>query len=286
MTQASLAGAFARLLTLVIASFLAFAVRAESDIQGSRDHPLVNPFPGYFSEDYRQAYFDSYNFRVKVNKDEYEEKAVEGKFTFIGYRPKEGTRKPSSLQVVRNFQNALVQAGAKLVWEQPGTGDRLLTLVLAKGGRETWIEVAAGDGGDWYALNIVEKGAMAQEITASGIYDTLAKQGRIALYILFDTGKATIKPESQDIVKQVVDMMKAHPDLKVAVEGHTDNVGAPAANKALSEQRAKSVMAAITSQGVAPARLAAAGFGQDKPVADNATEDGRARNRRVELVRR
>ena len=81
-------------------------------------------------------------------------------------------------------------------------------------------------------------------------------------------------------------MMKAHPEVKVAVEGHTDNVGAPASNRTLSDQRAKSVVAAITAQGIGAGRLTAAGFGQDKPVADNASEDGRARNRRVELVRR
>jgi OOP family OmpA-OmpF porin len=282
-------GALARLLPAAFAALataFSFAARAQSDIEGSRDHPLLSRFAGYFIEDYRAADFDAYNFRVMVNKDEYEEKAVEGKLTFIGYRPREGARRPSSLQVVRNFQNAVTQAGGRLAWEQPGTGDRLLTLVLARGGRETWIEVAAGEGGDWYTLNIVEKGAMAQEITAGAIYDALAKQGRIALDILFDTNKATIRPESQAIVAQVVDMLKAHPDLRIAVEGHTDNVGAPAANKALSNQRAKAVMAAIVKQGVAASRLTASGFGQEKPVADNASEGGRARNRRVELVRR
>lgn len=279
-------GAFARLLPAALAALATCLAHAQSDMPGSRDHPLLTRFQGYYIEDYRQADFDSYTFRVKVNKDEFEEKPVEGKLTFIGHRPREGVRQPSSLAIVRNIQNALVAAGAKLVWEQPGTGDRLLTLVLAKGGRETWVEVAAGDGGDWYTLNIVEKGEMAQEITAGTIYDALAKQGRIALNILFDTNKATIKPESQAIVAQVVDMLKAHPELGIAVEGHTDNVGAPAANKALSDQRAKAVMAAIAKQGIAATRLTAAGFGQERPVADNATEDGRAKNRRVELVRR
>lgn len=279
-------GALARLLSFAFAALAACLAHAQQDIPGSRDHPLLTRFQGYFIEDYRQADFDSHAFRVKVNKDEFEEKAVEGRLTFIGHRPREGVRQPSSLAIVRNVQNALVAAGAKLVWEQPGTGDRLLTLVLAKGGRETWIEVAAGEGGEWYTLNIVEKGEMAQEISAGALYDALAKQGRVALDILFDTNKATIRPESRGIVARVVEMLKAHPELGIAVEGHTDNVGAPAANKALSDLRAKAVVAAITGQGVAATRLSAAGFGQEKPVADNATEEGRAKNRRVELVRR
>ena len=72
----------------------------------------------------------------------------------------------------------------------------------------------------------------------------------------------------------------------MAVEGRTDNIGAPAANKILSEQRARSVVAAITAQGIAADLPTAAAYGQDKPVADNANDEGRARNRRVELVRR
>ena len=70
------------------------------------------------------------------------------------------------------------------------------------------------------------------------------------------------------------------------MEGHTDNVGSPASNKTLSEARAKSVVSAIVSQGVAADRLSPVGFGQDKPIADNSTDEGRAKNRRVELVKK
>ena len=80
--------------------------------------------------------------------------------------------------------------------------------------------------------------------------------------------------------------MKSNPGLKLSVEGHTDNAGDPASNKKLSEARAKSVTAAIVASGIEAARLSAAGFGQDKPVADNRTEEGRAKNRRVELVKK
>jgi OOP family OmpA-OmpF porin len=86
-------------------------------------------------------------------------------------------------------------------------------------------------------------------------------------------------------VQQIAIMMKAAPTLKLHVEGHTDNVGDAASNKRLSEARAKSVMDAIVQAGVAAERLEAAGFGQERPVADNRSEEGRARNRRVELVK-
>ena len=286
MIRTSTLHAIERLLLATLLLLAATEAVAQSDAAGSRDHPLFNRMAGYWIEDYEASDFNSRVFLVKTTGDEWEEKTVEGKKTEITYRLREGAKEPSSLQVVRNYVNAATQAGGKVLYQNDDPGNRVATLFLVKGGREVWVEVRGADGGGWYTLAIVEKGAMAQEISASDIYDALAKQGRIALYILFDTGKATIKPESQTIVKQVADMMKAHPELKVAVEGHTDNVGAPASNKALSDQRARAVVAAITAQGIAPARLAAAGFGQDKPVADNATEDGRAKNRRVELVRR
>lgn len=81
-------------------------------------------------------------------------------------------------------------------------------------------------------------------------------------------------------------MMKSNPELKLSVEGHTDNVGTPASNKTLSEARAKSVVSALVGQGIAADRLSPVGYGKDKPVADNGTEEGRAKNRRVELVKR
>ena len=286
MIRTSTLHAIERLLLATLLLLAATEAVAQSDAAGSRDHPLFNRMAGYWIEDYEASDFNSRVFLVKTTGDEWEEKTVEGKKTEITYRIKEGVKEPSSLQVVRNYVNAATQAGGKVLYQNDDPGNRVATLFLVKGGREVWVEVRGADGGGWYTLAIVEKGAMAQEISANDIYDALAKQGRIALYILFDTGKAAIKPESQPIVKQVVDMMKAHPELKVAVEGHTDSAGSPSSNKALSDERAKAVMAAITAQGVAPARLSAAGFGQEKPVADNRSEEGRAKNRRVEIVKK
>ena len=80
-------------------------------------------------------------------------------------------------------------------------------------------------------------------------------------------------------------LLKDNPSLNLTVEGHTDNVGTPAYNKKLSEARSRSVVAALTTQGIVPARLKAAGYGQDKPIADNSSDEGRAKNRRVELVK-
>ena len=127
---------------------------------------------------------------------------------------------------------------------------------------------------------------MQQVVTANKLLDELNKAGFIALYINFDTGKWDLKADGQATVAEIVKMLKSAPALKVSIEGHTDNVGSAAANKTLSENRAKSVMAAIVSGGIDAKRLSSAGFGQERPIADNRSEEGRAKNRRVELVKK
>lgn len=114
----------------------------------------------------------------------------------------------------------------------------------------------------------------------------LASFGRAPVYILFDTGKAELKADGQAAVQQIVALLKAAPDWKLSIEGHTDNVGQPADNLKLSQARAEAVMKAVVAQGIDAKRLGAAGRGQTQPVADNGSEGGRAKNRRVELVKR
>jgi outer membrane protein OmpA-like peptidoglycan-associated protein len=102
--------------------------------------------------------------------------------------------------------------------------------------------------------------------------------------VQFDTGKATIKPVSNDLLDQVAEVLKSHPELaRLEVQGHTDNKGTRALNKTLSQNRANAVMAALTRRGVDKSRLTAKGYGPDVPIADNATDDGRAQNRRVQF---
>ena len=123
-------------------------------------------------------------------------------------------------------------------------------------------------------------------VTADDMATALNRDGRISLHINFDTGKSTIKPDSQPIVDQIVAMMKSNSSLQLSVEGHTDNVGNAQANQTLSQSRAQAVVAAVTGAGIAASRLSASGFGQTKPVADNSTDAGRAQNRRVDLVKK
>jgi outer membrane protein OmpA-like peptidoglycan-associated protein len=128
--------------------------------------------------------------------------------------------------------------------------------------------------------------ASLQAPQANALKTALDREGRVALYVNFDFAKATLKPDAAPVVAQIVKLLKDNPGLKLSVEGHTDNVGTHDANLKLSEQRAAAVMGALVSAGIPRDRLQSAGYGPDKPVADNDTGEGRAKNRRVELVKR
>lgn len=123
-------------------------------------------------------------------------------------------------------------------------------------------------------------------VTADAMQSQLASAGHVALYINFDTDKASIRPDGKPAVDEITKLLQKDPSLKLTIEGHTDNVGDPAHNKALSQQRANAVMGSLIAAGIAKERLSAVGLGASKPVADNKDDAGRAKNRRVELVKR
>lgn len=118
------------------------------------------------------------------------------------------------------------------------------------------------------------------------LYDRMMTDGKFITYgITFDVGKATIKPESMGEINRIVTLMTENPDLKFSVEGHTDSTGNPASNQTLSEQRSQAIVAKLVELGIAQDRLTAVGKGQNSPIADNNTDEGRAKNRRVEFVK-
>ena len=265
---------------------------AQEDARNSKDHPLLTRYPNSHIVEYEKN-FNSVEFAIAAGPRgaEPQRKAVEGDATIIVYFHNSPEKQPSALQVIRNYQNAIKAIGGEVVYERlPKEGDGgETTLKVATGGKEVWVRLEVGIFSaptQSYKLWIVEVAGMQQVVTANKLLDELNKNGFIALYINFDTGKSELKADGRATVAEIVKMLKDTPSLKVAIEGHTDNVGQPAANKALSEARARSVMSAVVAGGVDAKRLSAAGFGQERPVADNRGEEGRARNRRVELVKK
>ena len=119
------------------------------------------------------------------------------------------------------------------------------------------------------------------------LYDRLTTDGKIVSYaITFETGKADLKPESIVEINRVAKLMQEHPELEFEVQGHCDNTGTDAVNDPLSQQRAEVIVNALVKQGIAQSRLTPVGKGSHAPIAPNDTADGRAKNRRVEFVKK
>ena len=261
------------------------------DAEGCKDHPMFNRMPNYFINECNDKEFDFYVFFCGYKDNEAVNTRVEGHHTYINYVLKEGSKAPSALQIVRNYENALKKINAEIIYVDNAPnmsgGGQCLTAIIKRNSNQVWFNLKeVSEGGDSYSIEIVEKEAMKQEVVANDILQSLNQDGHVALNILFDTGKSTIKPESQSMVDETYKMLSDHIDIKVSIEGHTDNVGDPAKNKKLSEDRANAVMNALIAKGIDKSRLTSAGWGQEKPVADNGTDEGKAKNRRVEIVKK
>ncbi len=280
------------LLTGLLAAATSFA---QEDAEGAKDHPAVKRYPGAIITEFKEAEFETFEFPVadepgKEGDVQTKTRTVEGRY----YQAElEFPEKASCTQVMRNYENAFKAAGLKMYkGKEPP---------MAMGwGEGRWVSAEGkphGKGGMLYILQtcdapngrlvVVEESQMAQkvEVDAGAMAEEIEKTGRVALYgINFATGKADITPDSAKTLEQIAQLLKNKPDWKLRVEGHTDNVGKAKANLELSKRRAESVKNYLVKQhGVAAARLTSEGFGDTKPLAPNTDEDGRGKNRRVEL---
>ncbi|HYN43189.1 MAG TPA: OmpA family protein, partial [Thermoanaerobaculia bacterium] len=224
--------------------------------------------------------FASHPFKLQKGKT----RTVEGKYTFITYSVDDRKDDQTGEAVVRNYENALKEIGGAVADSVPNWWVNGSVVV---DGKEVWAEAERGNGKIW--LRIVEKREMLQHVVAdaAAFRDGLKANGHVAVEgIYFDTAKAIVKLESTPALQEVAKLLAADPSLKLWVVGHTDSVGQVDANMALSKARAEAVAAALVSaHGVAAARLKGYGVGPLTPVASNDSEEGRAKNRRVELVK-
>ena len=277
---------------LVLAAGVAAAQKAPlKDLPGFKDPALFTRMPGYFldySGSVRESQFDAYEFWVQKGAKP-EKQQIEGHKIVYFYRfdASAGQVPPSQLQIQRNYHNATLKAAGKVLYEEGlRSAYFTATFLIARDGRETWAEFKSG-GGMAYYLTIVEREAMKQDVVANAdaMKSGLAESGHVEVQgIFFDFNKSEIKPESQPALQEVVKLLQASPALRVWVVGHTDNVGTAEFNVTLSSARASAVAKALVAAGIDARRLTPHGDGPFAPVATNTTEEGRARNRRVELV--
>jgi outer membrane protein OmpA-like peptidoglycan-associated protein len=187
------------------------------------------------------------------------------------------------LEKIRNAEGALKAAGYNILYSDKYFTTRYW-LTARKGPQ--WVYVYT-DGAAYEVTSVLAKQMEQQmQANAAGWADAINQTGRVSIYgINFDTGKATIRPDSEPALKEVVQLLQNNAGWAMVVAGHTDNVGARELNWTLSRQRAESVIAWLALKGIDRTRLIPAGFGDTRPLVDNGTEDGRAKNRRVDLVK-
>ncbi len=290
----------------------------EQDAEGSKDHPLIKRYPGSIIREYGWKEFDEYELPVGPVKGGKFQKTqrLEGKITRLRYHNPSGR---SSLEVFRNYAMALQQAGFETLFacKQQECGEALET--DGRPARLGWVgfysaqeynryvaaKLSRPEGDVYLAVNVYESPTETYRTTtlyvvevkpmesglvtvdAAALAGDIARTGHVAVYgIYFDTGKAEVKPESEATLKEIAKLLEENPELKVHVVGHTDNVGELAMNMELSRARADAVVKVLTTKYRVPAaRLRADGVGPLAPVASNDAEEGRAKNRRVELVK-
>ena len=297
----------------------------EKDIEGSQDHPLISRYPGSVIGLYVVRQYDEYvlplgNREEKKEWNYSESRHLEGKITRIQYVEIPEDR--STLEVYRNYENALKKAGFEILFA--GKGEELghywpqfllketnplpdvhswigsrscpqqrhLSARLARPAGDVYVSllVTLGDNMPVAHLDIIEIKQMEMgliTVNADWLASDIAKTGHVAIYgITFKTGKAELKAESKPVLVEIAKLIQQDSALKLYVVGHTDNVGEFEYNMTLSQERAEAVVNALVSEHAIDAgRLKPYGVGPLVPVGTNETEEGRAINRRVELVK-
>ncbi|MCD2175302.1 OmpA family protein [Rhizobium sp. C4] len=310
---------------LVCAGLLAGGAAAK-DVAGSKDHPLVGRYTGSEIIDYKSEAFNEHRFIIapvdfKTDGEAFTDGnsiKVEGKITDIRYNaPKDR----SSLEIIHNYEESLKSKGFETVFScandtcvkdksspyrmsfaagdgqinyRYGDGVRYLLAKASKPEGDTYAAVFLGDNKTGPLVHVivadvkpmqsgqiafVDAGAMAKSISASG---------HVALYgIQFDFDKADIKPESRPTLDEIAKFLKANSEVALVVTGHTDGKGGFDYNVDLSKRRAQAVAADLAQHyGISASRLTPFGAGMSAPIASNDDDAGRAKNRRVELVKR
>ncbi|MCF8339291.1 MAG: OmpA family protein [Bacteroidales bacterium] len=284
---------------------------AQDDVEGSEDHPMISRYEGSVIKGYEQFEYDRAKFPSGKEDGELQTTTLEGKLTKIFYRAPE---RPSVLQVQRNYQMALQDAGFEILYKCDKHG--LSNKYIGGMGQHLFYDQDAyyilarmpGEEGHIYAsiaisghknrdctdifLRVLEEkpmptGKVKVNIDAETMAEDIDEKGSVSIYgIHFDTDKATIKEKSESTLAEIASLLEEKPELNLGVVGHTDATGNEEHNMGLSKRRADAVVEFLTSEySISKDRLKPRGVGPWAPVASNEDEDGRARNRRVELVK-
>ena len=247
------------------------------------EHPVIKPMNGAtLIEDASRA-DDFGQMQVRYRQDgRTVNQTAEGRFWPLEYQLDDPDT--SGDEIMSNYATEAERVGGEVL-ERNAT--RMRFRIVNRGGGTTWAIMDVRSNGR-YELEVIDEAGLdlSLEFDSAAMFDALTRDGKVAIYgILFDVNLADLRPGSGEVIDTVADVLTLNPGLRVEVQGHTDSTGAAERNRQLSLERAQSVAAALALYGVEPNRLVPRGFGPDQPIADNADEQGRQQNRRVELVR-
>jgi len=307
---------------IFISALISLIISTNLFAQKDKDHYILGQYKGSDILKTEMSNFNKFTLPLgKTEKDKFKiEKIVEGKIFRRMYKPEKGK---SVYEIYKNYLNVLEEKGAKILFNANSLdkiGDNLgkiyyktnpmqnelslpydysilkhsaKAIIVAKiesPENDFYVNIIIGNGYEPYTiyqLDIIEVKSMDKNmITAMSIKKDIEKNGFVSVYgILFDTGNAFIKKESEATLKEIASFLIKNPSIKVYIVGHTDNVGDFIANQELSENRAKAVLdKLIIDYKVNKDQLKAYGVGSLSPVKSNKSEKGKAKNRRVEIV--
>lgn len=307
------------LLTFFSFVLITTAVFAQQDVPNSKDHPLLSRFEGSWIYKYNVKQFETYTYPISSELVDYnklkESESIDGEYTFIEYASPAGV---TATQIYRTYETQLTKAGFKIVFScrtsecgdmpmhfvreyvdgstalgNSMVGDKGSFLVATGSYKDDpyYVIVVVGedrrDNNSRYLLNIIRQENLdTDKVDVASVTDKLETEGRIAFYgIQFDLNSAELKPESTEALQVMADYLSATPDSEVLIVGHTDNSGNFELNMELSQKRADAVVKRLSADFAIDAkRLIPVGVGMAAPLASNATEEGREKNRRVEMV--
>lgn len=273
---------------LIILSILLIVVtlpvQAQTDCDNCKDHLLIPRMPQYYIETFeeqefgKEYFFDGKKFYPEGKRYSY-------KYRHTHWKDK-NYKKPSAHQIFENYENEIIRLGGKVIFEQGSTSYYQFE---TEAQQKIWLKLEyVFTPADYFKMIIIEEVNMVQDVVikADAIKDRIDIYGKVAIEgIYFDTGKSTIRAESTPAISEIANYLKSNPSVNCWVVGHTDSDGAFELNSKLSLDRASAIKSELESQyGIKVGRLYAEGVGPLAPIASNKTDEGRQKNRRVELV--
>jgi outer membrane protein OmpA-like peptidoglycan-associated protein len=277
--------------SLIIIAVFVFCTTSQF-AQKIPEHPIIKPFPNSVIAEKMSTYdkFNEFEFvllnKTTKKKEKVKVKGQYWKLLYEVYKPNgDRVKDISKVEYFENYKNAALEKGGEILYEDQSY---LYLRIPKSDGGKTWCKVGPVPNLGQIYLNIIDEEGFKQSLTfgADELKKALDADGKVILHgILFDLDKATLKQESEEQLHHIVTLMLNYPDLKLEIQGHTDDQGKDDYNMNLSKNRAETVSSYLQLFGINNKRLITKGFGETKPIVSNDTEEGRVHNRRVELIK-